>query len=135
LTDGRIYEMPLSALAVAEDWDESGLASASVIDAGWAVLVRLRSGAEIDFASDFVLHRCEPDYPYFHTRVKPSQLGTRVKAVRQWRNCSLSELARKTGIAEPNLSRLEHNKHMPNFETLQKIARALDVPLRKMLGW
>jgi transcriptional regulator with XRE-family HTH domain len=38
-------------------------------------------------------------------------------------------LAKKTGIAESNLSRLEHGKHMPSLKTLQTVAKALGV------GW
>jgi transcriptional regulator with XRE-family HTH domain len=47
---------------------------------------------------------------------------------------SLEDLSSKTGIAVPNLSRLEHGKHSPMIETLQKIARALDVPPSALLG-
>jgi DNA-binding Xre family transcriptional regulator len=54
-----------------------------------------------------------------------------LKARRLSRSISLAVLARKTGIAKPNLSRLENNRHaVPTFDTLERYARALGLTLR-----
>ena len=37
------------------------------------------------------------------------------------------ELAHRTGLQAPNLSRLESGKHMPSMETLERVAEALDM--------
>ena len=42
------------------------------------------------------------------------------------RGLTLEALAAKSGIAKPNLSRLENDKVTPTFDTLRTIAAALD---------
>lgn len=53
-----------------------------------------------------------------------------LKARRLSQNMSLAALARKTGIAKPNLSRLENSPHAaPTLDTLERYARALGLTL------
>jgi transcriptional regulator with XRE-family HTH domain len=54
-----------------------------------------------------------------------------LKARRQRRGLSLADLARLTGIAKPNLSRLENSIHStPTLDTLERYARALGMTVR-----
>ncbi|MGD0460879.1 MAG: helix-turn-helix transcriptional regulator [Tepidisphaeraceae bacterium] len=54
-----------------------------------------------------------------------------LKIQRQRRGLSLAGVARLTGIAKPNLSRLENNTHsMPTLDTLERYARAVGMTLR-----
>ncbi|MCC6682061.1 MAG: helix-turn-helix transcriptional regulator [Phycisphaeraceae bacterium] len=49
-----------------------------------------------------------------------------LKAEREKRHISLTELAQRTGIDKANLSRMENNINAnPTLETLQRIARAI----------
>jgi transcriptional regulator with XRE-family HTH domain len=36
-------------------------------------------------------------------------------------------------MKRPNLSRLEHGKHLPSLETLEQLADALEVPVAQLL--
>lgn len=54
-----------------------------------------------------------------------------LKARRQSRGLSLADLARVTGIAKPNLSRLENSVHStPTLDTLERYARAVGMKVR-----
>lgn len=133
LETGALYELPLSALECAETWDGSGLKSVEVVEDGWAVLAVLRSGAKVDFAADFVLHHCEPAYAHYRKGCAPLRVGALVRAWRERRGYTLEAVAKATGIAAPNLSRLEHDRVMPTIPTLQNLAAVLGVSVGALL--
>jgi len=134
LEDGQLYELPLLVFAEHEEWDGSAAESVKLLDHGGAAVLRLVSGAEHDFAVDWVLHHCAPGYRYFKGHCAPPAIGPRIQMLRQVRAWSLGQLAARTGIATPNLSRLEHGKHVPSWATLEKLARAFAVPLGALLS-
>jgi len=129
MDNGKTYAMPLGALEKAEDWNSKAKPKAvHIIHDGYAALVEFNNGVKIDFASDFVLHVCEPSYAYYKNKSRTaSGVGARIREIRQARGLTLDALAAKCGIAKPNLSRLENDKVTPKFETLNPIAAALNV--------
>lgn len=60
-------------------------------------------------------------------------LGAAIKFCRQQRNLTQPELARRAGISPSYLSVLEKGKRDPSFSMIEKIARALDVPLSLLI--
>lgn len=54
-------------------------------------------------------------------------LGKRIKEIRQRHKFTQERLAEMAGIEIPSLSNIENGKNYPNHETLQKIAKALEV--------
>jgi len=135
LDSGALYELPIKTLEAAEDYDGTVAEYADTIDDGTAAIVQFTSGAQIDFPVDFVLHHCEPNYSHFRVKIgKPSGIGKRVREFRHAKKLTLTQVSQKTGIAEPNLSRLEHGKHMPSLGTLQLIAKALGVPASALIS-
>jgi len=128
LDNGKTYALPLCALDTAEDWDpQAKPKAAGIIHDGYAAFVEFDTGLKIDFPSDFVLHVCEPSYGWYKDKGRAvSAVGRRIREFREWRGLTLDALAAKTGIAKPNLSRLENDKVTPTFETVRTIAAALD---------
>lgn len=57
----------------------------------------------------------------------------RLKAIRKWRRFSQAALAKRTGIAQGYLSEIESGRKAGTTDTLDAIARALDVP-REWIG-
>lgn len=55
-------------------------------------------------------------------------IGTKIRELRKARGLTQRELGEKAGIAEPTIRRYELGKLNPKFETVQKIAKALNVP-------
>jgi transcriptional regulator with XRE-family HTH domain len=62
-------------------------------------------------------------------------LGSRIYEIRQSRNLTQAQIAKKTGLAVSYLSRIENNHIEPSFSTLQKIAEALEVNLIDFFGY
>ena|SRR5271156_3617320 len=56
-------------------------------------------------------------------------LGDRLRAIRLQRNLSQGEIGTSIGLLRCYISRVENSHTVPSIETLEKIARALDVPM------
>jgi transcriptional regulator with XRE-family HTH domain len=56
-------------------------------------------------------------------------VGRRLRALREARGISLSELARLASVGKATLSGLEHGTRNPTLETMYAIAAALSVPM------
>jgi DNA-binding XRE family transcriptional regulator len=55
---------------------------------------------------------------------------SRFKALRRWRGLSQSALAAKAGVGQGYLSDIENRRRTGSPETLERLARALDVPAK-----
>ena len=55
---------------------------------------------------------------------------SRFKALRRWRGLSQSALAAKAGVGQGYLSDIENRRRAGAPETLERLARALDVPVK-----
>ena len=64
-----------------------------------------------------------------HAEFDRLQLARQVKALREKRKMSQSELAQKAGTKQPNIARLESGRGLPRLEFLQRIANALGARL------
>jgi transcriptional regulator with XRE-family HTH domain len=128
MDNGKTYAMPILALEQAEDWNPKAKPKAAgIIHDGYAAFVEFDSRVKIDFPSDFVLHFCEPSYAFSKNKSRAvSGVGGRIREIRELSGLTLDALAVKSGIAKPNLSRLENDRVTPTFETLKAVAKALD---------
>lgn len=57
------------------------------------------------------------------------RIADRLRDIREMKNLSQKEVERRTGLLRSYLSRVENGHTVPTIETLEKIARALEVPL------
>ena len=56
-------------------------------------------------------------------------IGERLKALREQKSMSQGDIEKRTGLLRCYISRAENGHSVPAIETLEKIARAMDVPL------
>ncbi len=56
-------------------------------------------------------------------------IGDRLRAMREGKNISQGEVENRTGLLRCYISRVENGHTIPAIETLEKFARALEVPL------
>ena len=56
-------------------------------------------------------------------------VGERLRAIRETKNMSQGDIERKTGLLRCYVSRVENGHTVPTVETLEKMARAMDVQL------
>jgi len=58
-------------------------------------------------------------------RVMAWAIAHRIREAREAHGLRQEDLAKMSGIARPNIVRIEHGRHVPTFTTLKKIADAL----------
>jgi len=56
-------------------------------------------------------------------------IGDRLRALRIEKKLSQGEIEKRSGLLRCYISRVEHGQTVPNVPTLEKMARALEVPL------
>ena len=56
----------------------------------------------------------------------------RLRALREEKNLSQGDIEKRTGLLRCYISRVENGHTVPTVETLEKMARALEVPLYKL---
>ena len=59
-------------------------------------------------------------------------IGQRLRAIREAKGLSQGDVERRTGALRTYLSRMENGHTVPSLETLEKLARALEVPLYRL---
>jgi transcriptional regulator with XRE-family HTH domain len=59
-------------------------------------------------------------------------IGNRLKELRESKELSQSDIEERTGLLRPYISRVENGHTVPAVETLEKLARALEVPMYQL---
>src|SRR5437868_13302411 len=59
-------------------------------------------------------------------------IGNRLKELRESKNLSQGDIEKRTGLLRCYISRVENGHTVPAIETLEKLARALEVPLYQL---
>lgn len=60
-------------------------------------------------------------------------IGERLRVLREAKQMSQGDVEQRTGLLRCYLSRVENGHTVPAIETLEKLARALDMPLYQLL--
>ncbi|HVB98863.1 MAG TPA: helix-turn-helix transcriptional regulator [Candidatus Dormibacteraeota bacterium] len=59
-------------------------------------------------------------------------IGERLRTLREIKTLSQGEIEKRTGLLRCYISRVENGHTVPSIETLEKLARALEVPLYQL---
>ena len=59
-------------------------------------------------------------------------IGDRLKAVREAKKLSQGDIEKRTGLLRCYISRVENGHTVPAIETLEKMARAMEIPLYQL---
>jgi transcriptional regulator with XRE-family HTH domain len=57
------------------------------------------------------------------------EIGERLKALREQKDLSQGDIEKRTGLLRCYISRVENGHTVPAIETIEKLARALEVPM------
>lgn len=60
-------------------------------------------------------------------------IGERIRAIREAKKLSQGDIEEPTALLRPYISRIENGHTVPSVETLEKLARALEVALYPLL--
>ena len=61
------------------------------------------------------------------------RVGERLRALREEKDFSQGEIEKRTGLLRCYISRVENGHTVPSVETLEKFARALEIPMYQLL--
>ena len=138
--NGKCYALDLVDIPGADDTE----AAKWEIGEGQEYLkVTQRSGNVLEVPWDAILYHCDPNYAHYKDKPQPDaespaaraeRIGARVRDIRTARGMTSTQLAERSGMQRPNLSRLESGKHVPSLETLERIAEALDLPVARLIA-
>ncbi len=74
--------------------------------------------------------RKDPDYKSALEELEPyKQIARGLVVFRTENGLSQAELARRCGVSQPAIARLERGEHEPRLATLRRVAHALDADL------
>ena len=59
-------------------------------------------------------------------------IGDRLRELREQKQFTQGEITKRTGLLKPYVSRVENGHSVPGLETLEKFARALEVPMYQL---
>ena len=59
-------------------------------------------------------------------------IGDRLRTLREEKNLSQGDIEKRSGLLRCYISRVEHGHTVPSIETLEKMSRALEVPLYQL---
>src|SRR6266403_116249 len=59
-------------------------------------------------------------------------IGDRLRELREEKKLSQGDIAKRTGLVRPYISRVENNHTVPTIETLEKMDRALEIPMYQL---
>ena len=59
-------------------------------------------------------------------------IGDRLRVLREEKKFSQGEIGKRTGLLRSYISRVENGHTVPAIETLEKLARALEVPMYRL---
>jgi transcriptional regulator with XRE-family HTH domain len=59
-------------------------------------------------------------------------IGDRLRALREEKNLSQGDIQERTGLFRCYISRVENGHTVPSIETLEKMARALEIPMYQL---
>lgn len=60
-------------------------------------------------------------------------VGARIQGLREKRDWSQAELARRAGIHRVSLANIERGAKLPSLRSLERLAKALGVPIARLL--
>ena len=56
-------------------------------------------------------------------------IGERLKTLREYKKMSQGDIEKRTGLLRVYISRVENGHTVPAIETLEKLARAMEIPM------
>jgi transcriptional regulator with XRE-family HTH domain len=59
-------------------------------------------------------------------------IGDKLKEIRETKNLSQGDIEKRTGLLRCYISRVENGHTVPSVDTLEKLARALEVPMYRL---
>jgi transcriptional regulator with XRE-family HTH domain len=66
-------------------------------------------------------------------KIMPAKIAKKIKKIRKEKELTQLKLAEKAGIAQSFLSNIENGLQSPSLKNLEKISKALEIPIKDLL--
>ncbi|MEX0769879.1 MAG: helix-turn-helix transcriptional regulator [Balneolaceae bacterium] len=135
--DGTYGEVSLNELGIVEMRNELILDQPMISEQGNALILFTRDGETFDIDA-LVLKSLVSDQVKKEIRRQSKRtaehVGDRIKMTRNETGVTQMDLSERTGIDQAIISKIETGKHIPRFDTLERIAKGLDLTVHGLLG-
>ena len=131
--DGAVGVIPFSVLPEVERG--GGIKELELTDP-YEVVLTTNGGEQTEIPWDFARHYCDRTYrPRVEAIARQGRrtMGRRIRELRDQAGLSQANLASRASLTRVTLTRIEGGEQSPRFSTLSAIARALGVPVEKLL--
>ncbi len=103
----------------------------------YEIHLKSNGGETAELPWDFVRHFCHPGYREKVEQVAAAgrrSFGNRLRALRESRNFTQQQLADAAGIGRITLVRIEGGQRSPRYETLVRLANALEIQPAELMA-
>jgi len=135
--DGKYGEVSFEDLHLEDVINQLLLDSVRLSDRGDSIEMFTRDGDIFDIDADllksFISSDTKEDIRR-QTELTADTVGNRLRMVRMKRHMTQKELSELTAIDQAILSKIETGKHLPRFDTLERIAKGLGLTVSELLN-
>lgn len=134
--DGAYGEVPFKDLQLDDIVNELLLDSVKISDTGNSIEIFTKEGEIFDIDSDVLkLFTSTPvkDEIKNQTQVTADNVGKLLSMARKDKSITQKELSELTDIDQAIISKIETGKHLPRFDTLERIAKGLGISVSQLL--
>lgn len=135
--DGVYGEITLHDLDIQDLEDQLLLDSPQISEHGNAVEIFTEDGEIFDIDAAVLkslISEKTKDQIREQARLTAQNVGDQIKSVRKEKNITQNELSELTNIDQAIISKIETGKHLPRFDTIERIAKGLNVTVSQLLN-
>lgn len=135
--DGVYGEITLHDLDIQDLEDQLLLDSPQISEHGNAVEIFTEDGEIFDIDAAVLkslISEKTKDQIREQARLTAQNVGDQIKSVRKEKKITQNELSELTNIDQAIISKIETGKHLPRFDTIERIAKGLNVTVSQLLN-
>lgn len=136
LNNGLYGEVTFNDLQLNDIINDLLLDSLKISDQGNAIEIYTKNGEVFDIDADVLKYFISADAKdkiISQTHVTAKNIGEMISKTRKENHITQKELSRLTDIDQAIISKIETGKHLPRFDTLERIATGLGMTISELL--
>lgn len=136
--DGSYGEVSFNDLGIIKFLDNLLIDSAKISKTGNAIEIFTQDGEIFDIDADVLKSFISEDVRNKINReaqITAVSIGASISIARKEKNITQKELSITTEIDQAIISKIENGKHIPRFDTIERIAKGLNINIEKLLSF
>lgn len=135
--DGSYGEVSFSDLGIIEFLDKLLIDSAKISKTGNAIEIFTQDVELFDIDADVLKSFISEDVRNKINReaqITAESIGASISLARKEKSITQKQLSIATEIDQAIISKIENGKHLPRFDTIERIAKGLNINIEKLLS-